>query len=474
MKPIKSLLLISTAMLLAGCQNINLSNISNTNNQGGSTTGTQPGTTDTGSGTGTGAGTGTGTGTGAGSGTTTKSTKYTILVYMCGSNLESQNSLATGNLEEMCSVNLKSDINLIVETGGASKWDAKYGISASELGRWKVENNTLNKVGSKTKANMGLSNTLKEFVSWGIETYPAEKTALVFWNHGGAMSGVCADENYSNDALLNSEVKTALTNSLGSKKFEWIGYDTCLMQVQDVAEFNSQFANYMVASQETEPGEGWDWDVWLNALNNNVNISTSSLLSTVADSYVQKVEDGNKEYVDQLEELANLLETNPTALQEAGWEVENYYGTYYLIDEDDWYTADDLRDMANEYKDNDATCSVLDLSKMGTYKTAFESMASKLQAKSLSSSAARNLYKDAETYAGSSSSSYKCYDVDDVLNTIQSSYSDVGASDVLTKLNELIIHNKVGNVHANSCGLSVFCGTASSSETNFTNWQAVI
>ncbi len=387
----------------------------------------------------------------------TSTTTYTILVYMRGSDLESENSLATLNIEEMCSLNLNSNINLILETGGAKKWDEKYSISSTEIGRYKVENKQLTKIESKENANMGDANTLIDFVSWGISQYPADKTALVFWNHGGAMYGVCSDENY-NDALLNSEVYSALECSLNNQKLEWIGYDACLMQVQDIAEYNSKFANYMVASQETEPGQGWDWDVWLNALNSNTDILTSDLLTSISNSYVDKVRAYYDDYAAACEQY--LEQT----LENGGSDIELSDGTTMTIEE--------FQNYIKNYKENsDATCSVLDLSKMEEYKVSFDSMVSYLTRKITTSDKFLEVYKDAEGFLNSDT--YKCYDADDILNFINTNYPKSKADEVLNKLEELVIYNKVGNVHANACGLSIYCGSINSSETNFTTWQTL-
>ena len=376
---------------------------------------------------------------------------------MCGSNLESENSLATLNIDEMCSLNLNSNINLILETGGAKNWDKKYSISSTEIGRYKVENKQLTKIESKENANMGETDTLSDFVSWGISQYPADKTALVLWNHGGAMYGVCSDENYNN-ALVNSEVKSALESALNNQKLEWIGYDACLMQVQDIAEYNSKFANYMVASQETEPGPGWDWDVWLDSLNNNIDINTADLLTSISDSYVDKVRAYYDDYVAACE--VNLQE----AIQEGESNIQFEDGTTMSIEE--------FENFIKYYKENnDATCSVLDLSKMEEYKGAFDSMSSYLASKITTSDKFIEVYKDAEGFTNPDI--YKCYDADDILNFIKTNYPDSKADEVINKLEELVIYNRAGNVHANACGLSIYCGSIDLTETNFTAWQTL-
>ena len=48
--------------------------------------------------------------------------KITIMVYLCGTDLESKHGMATADLQEMMKADLGSNINLIVYTGGCKKW----------------------------------------------------------------------------------------------------------------------------------------------------------------------------------------------------------------------------------------------------------------------------------------------------------------------------------------------------------------
>ncbi|MBR3643544.1 MAG: hypothetical protein IKN57_08560, partial [Parasporobacterium sp.] len=74
------------------------------------------------------------------------------------------------------------------------------------------------------------------------------------------MEGLCWDILYENDRLSLSELKEALEGSpFREKPLEWIGFDACLMSSLEIAHAVSPYARYMVASQETEPGKGWNY-----------------------------------------------------------------------------------------------------------------------------------------------------------------------------------------------------------------------
>ncbi len=368
--------------------------------------------------------------------------KYTVMIYMCGSTLESEYyqgelvGLATEDIKEILSVkNKPDDVNIIIETGGASQWASTYNISNSKLGRYEViknsnGSNSLKSVASLTNASMGSSSTFKSFLEWGLDNYPAEKTAVIFWNHGGALDGVCCDENYGDDTLLVSETTSVLSSVLSARgidKLEWVGYDACLMAVQDIAEKNSQFFNYMVASEESEAGEGWDYDTWVDDL--YAGKDTTVILKAICDGFIKSYDDT--------------------------------YGSY----------------------DNDQTLSYLNLAYMSDYKDKFEALAAKLTGKG---SSIKSLVKsNVKGYAVESRvASYGTYDVVDMLNKMKSnnnfsSYkTEIEAC--LTTLNNVIGYSKKGAEAGNSNGLCVVVivsgcyASYDSSETNFTTWRALV
>ena len=279
--------------------------------------------------------------------TSTPLDAYTILIYMCGADLESgydsdtgkysDSYLASGDLDEIKSVSGQSDdINIVVEAGGSRRWKSSYTsiISTSKLNRFHLSNRSYVLDEQISNASMGLSSTFQSFLEWGLTNYPAQKTGVILWNHGGGMRGVCYDELHSNDSLYDDEVKTAIVNAYtntGTSKLEWIGYDACLMQLQDVAEFNSPYFNYMVASQESEAGYGWDYDTWVDDL--YAGKSSETIFKAICDGFI--TDNGG---------------VNATG----GY----YQGTYYPADQ---------------------TLSYLDLRYMSAYMSAWDDMSSQLR-----------------------------------------------------------------------------------------------
>lgn len=369
---------------------------------------------------------------------------WTVMLYICGADLESdsrQGGLATSDLKEILSVSGQpEDVNIVIETGGASSWKSTYGISSSKLERWHVKNKSLVKDTSLTYASMGLSSTLQSFLEYGLETYPADKTALILWNHGGGMRGVCYDEKENDDVLKNSEIQTALKNAfanqgLTGKKLEWIGYDACLMQVQDIAETNSKYFNYMIASEESESGYGWDYDTWVDDL--YAEKDTETILKAIVDGFIKD---------------------NGGASSNSG----------------------------------NQTLSYLDLSYAAEYKTVWENMAVQLNNKVTSSNRSsfnKAITSNVKHYADSDYDYFCTFDAWDFVDKLESSSSFSNyridssyTTAVKTTHANFVKYNLAQRGAGVSKGLAMYWPNSSSysdvdeyyttSETNFTTWRS--
>lgn len=191
---------------------------------------------------------------------------WTIFVYMCGSDLESDGGLATMDLQEMIAGAQSDKVKFVVQTGGANAWDNDL-VDDALTQRFVIDNQNMEEVEAAEGANMGSAKTLAEFLDWGVSAYPAEKMGLVFWNHGGgSITGVCFDEQNESDSLSLLEIENALTSVYPkmTDAFEFIGFDACLMGTVETGNMLAPHARYMVASEELEPGYGWDYTsiVW--------------------------------------------------------------------------------------------------------------------------------------------------------------------------------------------------------------------
>ena len=210
----------------------------------------------------------------------------TIMVYMCGTDLESKYGMATNDLMEMTKATIGSNVNVVAYTGGCKKWNNSI-ISSTTNQIYKVESGGLRCVYQNAGSPaMTDPNTLQSFITWCKQSYPANRNILIFWDHGGgSLSGYGYDEkNPRSGSMSLAQIDQALKGA--NMKFDMIGFDTCLMATVENAMMISKYADYMVASEETEPGVGWYYTNWLTNLSKNTSISTIELGKNIIDDFV--------------------------------------------------------------------------------------------------------------------------------------------------------------------------------------------
>ena len=180
---------------------------------------------------------------------------WTVMVYMIGSDLESKHGLAGKDLEEM-QASVRDDTSLLVMAGGAKSWNNGFEPEACCIYRITQKEIQLLDTGSES---MGSPATLERLLRMGLEKAEGP-SALILWDHGyGALEGFGKDDCHEDSRLTLPELKEALDTVLGERKLTLLGFDACLMASAETALLLSPYADYMVASQETEPPEGWDY-----------------------------------------------------------------------------------------------------------------------------------------------------------------------------------------------------------------------
>ena len=223
-------------------------------------------------------------------------TAWTVLIYMCGSDLESRYSYGTENLEEITKATepdrslqdrIRNDIDplktevgkvgnvkVLVETGGAKEWHAdKLGMNISPyaLQDWEYLPGTAGTKGSfemkreRPLTSMADPETLTDFIRWGKENYPAEKYMLVLWDHGGgSATGILIDELFGGEYMTLDMLNKALGD--GGVHFEAVLFDACLMANIETAAAIKDHASWMIASEELVAGKGTAFGDWLQEL----------------------------------------------------------------------------------------------------------------------------------------------------------------------------------------------------------------
>jgi len=219
------------------------------------------------------------------------STQWTYMVYMGADNNLSDAGLA--DLKEMEKVGSSSCVKIVVQAEFSPQYSSN--ISASLTGRVLVEKgvdsvNAGSLVGTGV-VDMASPAALTSFISWAKATYPAAHYALVVWDHGAGWKakkissparGAVQDATSGNFMSLPDLAKGVRDANV---PLDIINFDACLMAMYEVAYEFTGLTDYMVFSEQTEPGNGDPYDTILAALAATPTMSSRTLASTIVDKY---------------------------------------------------------------------------------------------------------------------------------------------------------------------------------------------
>ncbi|MBL8786715.1 MAG: hypothetical protein JNJ59_17550, partial [Deltaproteobacteria bacterium] len=217
--------------------------------------------------------------------TTTASPRWSVLVYMAAdNNLEDD---AVGDLKEMLAAGASDQLRFIVQVDRSPAHSTR---AVPGLGNWTgakrlvIDGSGLHEVANLGAVNMADPNVLADFIRWGLTTYPAERRVLDLWDHGAGWVGYGADESTAGHPILSiATLKDGISRGLANAnvaRFDVLGFDACLMATYEVARTLSPYADGLLASQEIEPGHGWDYKSF-SALRDNPSLTPRALASRI-------------------------------------------------------------------------------------------------------------------------------------------------------------------------------------------------
>uniref|UniRef100_UPI002D7F4777 clostripain-related cysteine peptidase n=1 Tax=Oscillibacter sp. TaxID=1945593 RepID=UPI002D7F4777 len=269
----------------------------------------------------------------------------TLMVYMCGTDLESRSGMGTADLQEMLAADLGKNVNLLVYTGGCSGWRNNQ-VSSKTNQIWQVKNGRLACLEQDLGAvSMTDSSTLYGYIRWCEQNFPASRYGLILWDHGGgSVSGYGYDEKFASTGSMSLfGVDQALKDA--GVKFDFVGFDACLMATAETALMLTEHADYLIASEETEPGVGWYYTDWLTALGKNPSMPTIEIGKNIVDSFVDTCAQKCRGQLTTLSviDLAELEATLPQALADFS------RSTSRMIEAKDYQTVSNARNGAREF-----------------------------------------------------------------------------------------------------------------------------
>ncbi len=146
-----------------------------------------------------------------------------------------------------------------------------------------------------TDLDMNEYKTLEKFILWGKENYPAEHYGCNVWDHGSGIfrSGrqlwrsACGDMKVWDLAKALKAFK-----DVDGKGFDIFGFDVCLLgQVETVYDIKD-YTDIVIASEKTEPADGWHYTTHFQPLNDNPDIDKYQLADHIVVKYDESYDDG--------------------------------------------------------------------------------------------------------------------------------------------------------------------------------------
>jgi hypothetical protein len=209
--------------------------------------------------------------------------KWTVLVYLNAAN--DLYSFSTLNVNQMERVAGNPDVRFVLQW---KQFAAEFPSSTFDgTRRYVVQPDSTNTIASKlvqdlgTNVDMGIPQTLLDFVRWGKTYYPAEHYCLVIWNHGNGWRRSAQDSKpyaASYDDQTGNAIQTwQMGAALQGEHFDILAWDCSLMQMMEVAYECRDSADYIVGSEESPPGEGYPYDLVFDGFRDNPDAGARTL-----------------------------------------------------------------------------------------------------------------------------------------------------------------------------------------------------
>ncbi len=255
----------------------------------------------------------------------TEAKNATIMIYMNGSDLESEAGEATADISEMIDSGIGDNVNVIIQTMGTKKWQ-DYDISSKSSQIYRVRNKKLELIEDDLgQLDCTAPETLSRFISYGKTNYPADRYIFLFWDHGGGpVYGFGLDEWQDEEASLTLDEMKRAFNENSDIRFDIIGMDCCIMANMETCYVLAPFCKYAVLSEDFESSLGWYYTDWMRHFEKDPGISTPLLGKKIIDGIISTNEES------EYGESATVILANERAIPDL---VDKW--SYYAYDNSD-------------------------------------------------------------------------------------------------------------------------------------------
>jgi hypothetical protein len=218
---------------------------------------------------------------------------WTYLSYsMADTNLEAP---MLQDVVEMASVGSGDGLNVVALVDRAEgETDAELG----DIGDWTtakvlhVQPDALEELADLGEIDMADPAELTAFIEFAVTSFPADHYALTISDHGGGWTGIGPDDS-SGQVMDLAELEVGIADGLaaaGIERFDLLGFDACLMATYEVASTLAPYADYLLASEELEPGHGWNYAA-LSTVRDDPATDAATLGSAFVDGFAGQADE---------------------------------------------------------------------------------------------------------------------------------------------------------------------------------------
>jgi len=211
---------------------------------------------------------------------------WTIMVFANGkNNLE---DFIAKDVNEMEMIGSTDKVKVVAEFGGMNTGGVRRYQIQKDSDLSKITSPVVQDLGN---VDMGDWNTVADFGKWAKTNYPAQHYMLIIENHGSGWvksrglnmrtKGISYDDATGNH--INTPQLAMALKAMGG--VDIFGADACLMQMAEVDYELLGITDFVVASEEAEPGDGWTYDMFLGSLNSDANLTPRNVAMHAVDAY---------------------------------------------------------------------------------------------------------------------------------------------------------------------------------------------
>lgn len=224
-----------------------------------------------------------------------RAVEWTYMVYMGADNNLSEEAIK--DIEEMRQASNDPRLNIMVQVELSPKYSftPPSDIADYNTHRLLIANGQIKSVMNLGNVNMADPATLADFVHWAATNYPANRYALTIWDHGlgwRAYSRVLRKGAVQDDTSGTFMSLAQLRNGVAASGVHLaiLDFDACLMAMYEVAYEFSGLTDYMVFSEETEPGTGNPYKDILTAISTEPYASSRDVARLMVQKFVTSYE----------------------------------------------------------------------------------------------------------------------------------------------------------------------------------------